>query len=171
MSRVAINKDLIRWAVDRSAQDEAALVGRFPKLPQWEAGEVQPTFKQLEDFAKATLTPFGAFFLSAPPLERMPVPDFRTMRDQHPRRPSAALLETIYQMQRRRGRKNAPKGVNVAWAKSSNCLNVGCTSPASHCGSLGNRSTKAASSWPERSTAQRIRSLLMAARLRLETLL
>ncbi len=98
---MAINKDLIRWAVDRSGQDEAALVERFPRLPQWESGEVQPTFRQLEDLAKATLTPFGAFFLPAPPQERLPVPDFRTMRDQRPRRPSAALLETIYQMQRR----------------------------------------------------------------------
>jgi Zn-dependent peptidase ImmA (M78 family) len=101
MNRVAIDKGLIRWAVDRSGQDEAALVERFPRLPQWKAGEVQPTFKQLEDFAKATLTPFGAFFLPAPPDEKLPVPDFRTMRDQRPRRPSAALLETIYQMQRR----------------------------------------------------------------------
>ncbi|MCI0536155.1 MAG: ImmA/IrrE family metallo-endopeptidase [Verrucomicrobiales bacterium] len=101
MSRVAINKDLIRWAVERSGQEESALVERFPKLPQWESGTVQPTFKQLEDFAKATLTPFGAFFLPAPPQEKLPVPDFRTMRDQRPRRPSAALLETIYQMQRR----------------------------------------------------------------------
>lgn len=101
MNRVTINKDLIRWAVERSGLDETALVERFPKLPQWESGELLPTFKQLEDFAKATLTPFGAFFLPAPPRERLPVPDFRTMRDQHPRRPSAALLETIYQMQRR----------------------------------------------------------------------
>lgn len=101
MSRVAINKDLIRWAVDRSGQEKSALVERFPKLPQWESGEVQPTFKQLEDFAKATLTPFGAFFLPVPPQEKLPVPDFRTMRDQRPRRPSAALLETIYLMQRR----------------------------------------------------------------------
>ncbi len=74
---------------------------RFPKLPQWEKGDVQPTFKQLEDFAKATLTPFGAFFLPAPPQDKLPVPDFRTMRDQRPKRPTAALLETIYQMQRR----------------------------------------------------------------------
>lgn len=101
MSRVAINRDLIRWAVERSGQDESALVERFPKLPEWKKGEVQPTFKQLEAFAKATLTPFGAFFLPAPPHETLPVPDFRTMRDRRPPRPSAALLETIYHMQRR----------------------------------------------------------------------
>jgi Zn-dependent peptidase ImmA (M78 family) len=101
MHRVTVNTDLIRWAVDRSGMDETALAGRFPKLPQWETGDVQPTFKQLEEFAKVTLTPFGAFFLSAPPEEKMPLPDFRTMRGQRPRRPSAALLETIYEMQRR----------------------------------------------------------------------
>ena len=101
MSRVTINQKLFRWAIDRSGQDESALVERFPKLRQWESGEVQPTFKQLEDFARATLTPFGAFFLPEPPAEKLPVPDFRTMRDQRPKRPSAALLETIYQMQRR----------------------------------------------------------------------
>jgi Zn-dependent peptidase ImmA (M78 family) len=101
MTRVAINPRLIRWACERSGQEESALVERFPKLPQWERGEVQPTFKQLEEFAKATLTPFGAFFLAEPPAETLPVPDFRTMRGQRPRSPSAALLETIYQMQRR----------------------------------------------------------------------
>ena len=98
---MSINTDLIRWAVDRSGMDEAVLAERFQKLPQWKAGNVQPTFKQLEEFAKVTLTPFGAFFLSAPPEEKMPLPDFRTMRSQRPRRPSAALLETIYEMQRR----------------------------------------------------------------------
>lgn len=101
MSRVAVNPKLIRWARERSGLDESALGERFPRLAQWQTGELQPTFKQLEDFARATLTPFGAFFLQEPPEEKLPVPDFRTMRDQRPRRPSAALLETIYQMQRR----------------------------------------------------------------------
>jgi len=101
VNRVAVNPKLIRWAVDRSGREESALVERFPKLPLWESGDLQPTFKQLQDFAKATLTPFGAFFLSEPPQEKLPVPDFRTTRGQRPRRPSAALLETIYQMQRR----------------------------------------------------------------------
>lgn len=101
MNRVTINPQLIHWAVDRSGQDESELLERFPKLAEWKSGEAQPTFKQLEALAKATLTPFGSFFLPVPPLETLPVPDFRTMKDQRPRRPSAALLETIYQMQRR----------------------------------------------------------------------
>ncbi len=101
MSRVALNPKLVRWAVERSGLKESDLTERFHRLPLWESGEVQPTLKQLEQFAKATLTPFGAFFLPEPPTEKLPVPDFRTMRDQTPRRPSAALLETIYQMQRR----------------------------------------------------------------------
>jgi Zn-dependent peptidase ImmA (M78 family) len=101
MSRVAINPNLIRWAIKRSAQHELRLVERFPKLPQWESGDVRPTVKQLEQFAKATLTPFGAFFLPSPPQEKLPVPDFRTLRGQRPAQPSAALIETIYQMQRR----------------------------------------------------------------------
>jgi len=101
MNRVAVSPQLIRWAQERSGLDVAGLVGRFPKLPQWESGELQPTYHQLEEFARATLTPFGLFFLPEPPTERLPVPDFRTLRDERPRRPSSALLETIYQMQRR----------------------------------------------------------------------
>lgn len=101
MTRVSVSPQFFRWACERSGADEAALTKRFPKLPQWKSGDVQPTFHQLEDFAKATLTPFGVFFLPEPPVEKLPVPDFRTLKDKRLRRPSAALLETIYQMQRR----------------------------------------------------------------------
>ena len=66
-----------------------------------EGGEAQPTFKQLERFAKATLTPLGALFLEEPPDEKLPVADFRTLKDQQPARPSAALMTTVQQMQRR----------------------------------------------------------------------
>jgi hypothetical protein len=55
----------------------------------------------LEDLAKATLTPFGFFFLAEPPEERMPVPHFRTLGDEAPSRPSPDLLETVHMMQRR----------------------------------------------------------------------
>ena len=92
---------VVRWARERSGKDMSDLAKRFPKLPQWEGGEAQPTFKQLERFAKATLTPFGALFLEEPPDDKLPVADFRTLKGQQPARPSAALMTTVQQMQRR----------------------------------------------------------------------
>ena len=101
MNKVAVKPAVVRWARERSGKDMSDLAKRFPKLPQWEGGEAQPTFKQLERFAKATLTPFGALFLEEPPDEKLPVADFRTLEGQQPARPSAALMTTVQQMQRR----------------------------------------------------------------------
>ena len=101
MSRVAVKRELLRWARERSGLEAADLVERFPKYEAWESGEEQPTFRQLEKIARKTLTPFGYFFLSEPPEEKLPIPDFRTLRDRPVKRPSPSLLETIYAMQRR----------------------------------------------------------------------
>lgn len=101
MPRANIKPDLIRWACERFGADATALAARFPKLESWKAGDAQPTMNQLENLAKATLTPLGYFFLPEPPVETLPVPDFRTVKDRAPRRVSAVLLETIYAMQRR----------------------------------------------------------------------
>ncbi|MEI4273657.1 ImmA/IrrE family metallo-endopeptidase [Klenkia sp. LSe6-5] len=73
----------------------------FPKLGDWEAGDKLPTFKQLESFASRTHTPIGYFFLQEPPDEPLPVPDFRTIRDEAVGRPSPDLLESIYQSEQR----------------------------------------------------------------------
>jgi len=86
---------LLHWAWERARLDPDTLVKRFPQLEEWETGERQPTLKQLEDFAKATLTPFGYFFLPEPPEETLPIPDFRTVASRAVRRPSAQLLETL----------------------------------------------------------------------------
>jgi Zn-dependent peptidase ImmA (M78 family) len=80
--------------------DEIALNKRIPQLKTWERGDKQPTAKQLEAFAKATNTPLGFLFLPAPPAEKLPIRDLRTVKDK-PSRPSPELLDTIYAMQRR----------------------------------------------------------------------
>lgn len=77
------------------------LEDRFPKLPAWEAGEAKPTLRQLEDFARATHTPVGYFFLPQQPEEHVPIPDFRTVGSGRVHRPSPDLLDTIYLCQQR----------------------------------------------------------------------
>lgn len=99
--RVEIHPELLRWARERASLEARSLVKRFPKLREWEQGTAKPTLKQVESFAKATHTPIGYLFLSEPPLEVMPLPDFRTMPEARGARPSPDLLETIYACQRR----------------------------------------------------------------------
>lgn len=101
MERVDVNPQLLRWARERAGLSIDALAGRFPSLHAWERREVRPTLKQLERFAKATFTPIGCLFLREAPVERVPIPDFRTVADARLDRPSANLLDTIYLCQQR----------------------------------------------------------------------
>jgi len=98
---VVVKPELIRWAIERSRVSIEDLAQEFPKLDAWKQGERSPTFRQLEAFAKKTLTPMGYFFLDAPPDEKLPIPDFRTVGDAPIDRPSPNLIETIQAMQRR----------------------------------------------------------------------
>lgn len=100
MEHFAVHPDLLRWACERAGYDIDTLSQRFRQLPAWIQREKQPTFRQLENFAKATRTPLGYFFLPERPVERLPIPDLRTIK-RKPARPSPELLDTIYAMQRR----------------------------------------------------------------------
>ena len=93
--------ELIRWAIERSGLPEEQLLEKFPKLDEWKTGDRHPTFRQLEEFAKATMAPFGLLFLEEPPKEEIPIPDYRTVGDVPIDRPSPNLIETIQTMQRR----------------------------------------------------------------------
>jgi Zn-dependent peptidase ImmA (M78 family) len=101
MMRVEIKPKLLRWAQERSGLDPAALAHRFPQLDTWERCESRPTLKQLESFAKATHTPVGYLFLQEPPVERIPIPDFRTVGNERVGRPSPDLLDAVYICQQR----------------------------------------------------------------------
>lgn len=101
MPEVVVKPELLRWAIDRSGLPTEDLLARFPKLDAWKTGERRPTFRQLEQFARATMTPFGALFLESPPAEQLPAPDFRTRDDRPLRRYSPNLLETMQTIQQR----------------------------------------------------------------------
>lgn len=101
MEALAISPDLIRWARSRSNLSVASLIAEFPRYAQWESGTARLDVNELELFSKRTQTPFGYFFLDAPPDDSLPIRDFRTVRDKNPRHPSPNLLETIQTMQRR----------------------------------------------------------------------
>jgi Zn-dependent peptidase ImmA (M78 family) len=99
--RVDIKPELLTWARERARLEVDDLSQRFPKLAAWEEGVARPTLKQVEDFAKATHTPVGFLFLQAPPEEKIPIPDFRTIRNRPIARPSPDLLDMIYVCQQR----------------------------------------------------------------------
>lgn len=101
MTRIAVNPALITWARERAGMDALALSKRFPKIEQWERGEVQPTLRQIEAFAHAVHVPIGFLFLAQPPQEALPVPDFRTLADERLTQPSPDLLDTLYLCQQR----------------------------------------------------------------------
>lgn len=100
MAKVEIKPEILKWAADRVGGIKV-LESRFPKLNDWINNVSQPTFKQLETFAKATATPIGYFFLSEPPQEKLTIPHYRTISTRTTDQPSADLLETIHTMERR----------------------------------------------------------------------
>jgi Zn-dependent peptidase ImmA (M78 family)/transcriptional regulator with XRE-family HTH domain len=101
MVRVDVKAELLRWARDRAGFTLDDLSSKFPKLHQWESGEIKPTLKQIENYAKATYAPVGYFFLIDPPEEPLPVPDFRTMAGRSVLPASPNLRDMIYACQER----------------------------------------------------------------------
>ncbi|MBU1207072.1 MAG: XRE family transcriptional regulator [Proteobacteria bacterium] len=101
MLRVTLNPEVLRWARERAGRTVQDLAAPFPKLDRWERGEERPTLKQAERFAKAVHAPVGYLFLPEPPVESLPIPDFRTAGNVHSGHPTPELLDTIYICQQR----------------------------------------------------------------------
>ena len=101
MTRVPVKPQLISWAIERSRRPRADLEATFKKLPEWETGEIYPTEKQLEKFARQVFVPLGFLLLSKPPQEQIPIPDYRTIKSDQIAQPSPNLLTMIYMAQTR----------------------------------------------------------------------
>jgi len=76
-NRISISPKMIEWAIKRSGKDVRDYTIQYPKVGQWLQGDVNPTYKQAEEFASKLSVPFGYLFLSEPPKEEVPIPFFR----------------------------------------------------------------------------------------------
>ena len=99
--RAEVKPKLLRWARERAGLQFDDLARRFPRLARWESGETRPTRKQLERFAKATYATVDHLLLTKPPVERVPIPDFRAAGNARIGQPSPNLLDTLSLCQQR----------------------------------------------------------------------
>ncbi len=100
----AFQPEVLKWARERyglSTSDLARKVGvKEEKVVAWEqSGDI--TLSQAERVAEATYVPFGYLFLPTPPVENLPVQDFRTVGSTRVKRASPNLLDTINDALRR----------------------------------------------------------------------
>ena len=104
-TKISLQPSVLQWARERArvSRDELARkmqVG-VDRVVEWEEnGNI--SIAQADRLAERTHTPLGLLYLSKPPEDNLPIPDFRTRHvDTSALRPSLDLLETVYAMQRR----------------------------------------------------------------------
>ena len=99
MTEALVNPGVLSWARRRRGLDTEELATKLNVKPEavsaWEAGEKRSTFRQAQRFAQAVYIPFGYLYLSEPPVEEMPIADFRTIPGQPPRDPSPDFLDLL----------------------------------------------------------------------------
>jgi Zn-dependent peptidase ImmA (M78 family) len=96
--------EVLQWARERASLDISFLARKLNvtagKVVQWETtGEL--SLSMAKKLASATRTPLGYLFLAEPLSDKLPIPDFRTVKDAPFTQPSPDLLETIHCMQLR----------------------------------------------------------------------
>ena len=91
---------ILRWARERARTSQGELAKKLntkaEHIALWESGETRPTFRQAQNIASKLRIPFGYLYLPAPPAERLPLQDFRTIRDAEMSSPSGEFLDLLY---------------------------------------------------------------------------
>ena len=99
MTKAMVTPRLLTWARQRRGVDLSDLASTLNVKPEavsaWESGEQRPTLRQAQRFARSLYVPFGYLYLSEPPVEELPIADFRTIPGQSPPKPSPDLLDLL----------------------------------------------------------------------------
>lgn len=81
--RVRINPQTLQNAIARAGFEEDAFLTKHEDVKAWIDNEKEPTVRQLEKFAEQVYLPFGYLFLDKFPIEKTPIPFFRTVSAEH----------------------------------------------------------------------------------------
>ncbi len=100
--QITLQPAVLRWARERARIDAEQLADKMQVKPErvlaWER-DGRISIAQADKLAQRTHTALGLLYLTEPPKDLLPIPDFRTRDDDL--QPSVNLLDTIYLMQRR----------------------------------------------------------------------
>lgn len=102
--KTTLKPSCLRWARERAGLSTSSLARKIgvkeDKVVQWEQhGEL--SLSHIEKLANATHIPIGFLFLPEPPVEKLPVTDFRTVQTQKIPLPSPDLLDIVNDALRR----------------------------------------------------------------------
>ena len=96
--KINIRTEILDWIIENASFDEFR--HEFKEdIALWKSGAKSPTFNQLERFSKSTNIPFGYFFLTNPPTEKIGLLEYRTVDSLKLEHPSRNLVDTIYEME------------------------------------------------------------------------
>jgi len=96
MSRVEINPDVLRWAMNRARINSADLGHPGEKVVAWLEGSKQPTFNQAQKLAKDLRIPLGYLFLPSVPEIEIPIPDLRSVSSGRRGSYSTEFIDVLY---------------------------------------------------------------------------
>lgn len=99
-TEVNINAEILTWAISRAGYELHEFTTKIPNVISWIEGTKKPTIKQLETFSKKVHLPFGYLFLQNPPIEKLPIPFFRS-NDTKTDKVSVNVYDTIQLMLQR----------------------------------------------------------------------
>ena len=100
--QITLQPAVLKWARERARIDAQQLADKMQVKPErvldWERdGKI--SIAQADKLAQRTYTALGLLYLTEPPKDLLPIPDFRAQSNDL--QPSVNLLDTIYLMQRR----------------------------------------------------------------------
>jgi Zn-dependent peptidase ImmA (M78 family)/DNA-binding XRE family transcriptional regulator len=107
MVEALITPKMLAWArkrVDWTLEVLAKKMSVSPEiLSAWENEnkEKRPSFTQAIHLSNALHVPLGYLYLSAPPLENIPIPDLRTISNKPIEKPSPDFIDTLYDAYRK----------------------------------------------------------------------